>query len=325
MLVQLLNTSIMKAIIKISILFCFLAAQLTIISAQNMTPYVKMKRYKTYVKEIDKSLSQVHDSLYASKYELSNLLYRVFFFSIEQDLKNPHHTELLKIATVDSNVWSPKLDVNEPMTRFYFRHPAYNDYPVVGVSHEAAKLFCTWLTDKYNSSPKRKFKKVLFRLPTEKEWELAAGGGRQNADYPWGGPYLRNSEGRALCNYQSIGDENIIYDSLTNKFVVEFTNTPYAYYKNYFVGHKNSRYTYDTSSSGQNIFAATEPVASYFANNIGLYNIAGNVAEMVNEKGISRGGSWKSPGGEVQIKSRAFYSKPTNDLGFRFFMEIIEK
>ena len=318
MLVQLLNTSIMKAIIKISILFCFLAAQLTIISAQNKTQKLKVKKPKATVKEIDESLAKVYDSLYASKYELSNKLYRMF----EYDLLKSNQSEFFKIALIDSNVWTSP---NEPMVIYYHRHPNYNDYPVVGVSHEAAKLFCTWLTDKYNSSPKRKFKKVLFRLPTEKEWELAAGGGRQNADYPWGGPYLRNSEGRALCNYQSIGDENIIYDSLTNKFVVEFTNTPYAYYKNYFVGYKNSRYTYDTSSSGQNIFAATEPVASYFANNIGLYNIAGNVAEMVNEKGISRGGSWKSPGGEVQIKSRAFYSKPTNDLGFRFFMEIIEK
>ena len=299
----------MKAIIKISILFCFLAAQLTIISAQNMTPYVKMKRYKTYVKEIDKSLSQVHDSLYASKYELSNLLYRVFFFSIEQDLKNPHHTELLKIATVDSNVWSPKLDVNEPMTRFYFRHPAYNDYPVVGVSHEAAKLFCNWLTDKYNISPKRKFKKVIFRLPTESEWELAARGGRLNTVYPWGGPYLRNSKGRFLCNFQNIGDENIIYDSLTNKFVVEFNNSP------------NKA---DTIISGT-LLRTTVPVTSFYNNNIGLYNIAGNVAEMVNEKGISRGGGWRSPGGDVQNESRAFYSKPDNDLGFRIFMVVIEE
>jgi len=308
----------MKAIIKISILFCFLAAQLTIISAQNKTQKLKVKKPKATVKEIDESLAKVYDSLYASKYELSNKLYRMF----EYDLLKSNQSEFFKIALIDSNVWTSP---NEPMVIYYHRHPNYNDYPVVGVSHEAAKLFCNWLTDKYNISPKRKFKKVIFRLPTESEWELAARGGRLNTVYPWGGPYLRNSEGRALCNYQSIGDENIIYDSLTNKFVVEFTNTPYAYYKNYFVVHKNSRYTYDTSSSGQNIFAATEPVASYFANNIGLYNIAGNVAEMVNEKGISRGGSWKSPGGEVQIKSRAFYSKPTNDLGFRFFMEIMEK
>ena len=292
----------MKAIIKFSILFCFLAAQLTIISAQNKTQKLKVKKPKATVKEIDESLAKVYDSLYASKYELSNKLYRMF----EYDLLKSNQSEFFKIALIDSNVWTSP---NEPMVIYYHRHPNYNDYPVVGVSHEAAKLFCTWLTDKYNSSPKRKFKKVLFRLPTESEWELAARGGRLNTVYPWGGPYLRNSKGRFLCNFQNIGDENIIYDSLTNKFVVEFNNSP------------NKA---DTIISGT-LLRTTVPVTSFYNNNIGLYNIAGNVAEMVNEKGISRGGGWRSPGGDVQNESRAFYSKPDNDLGFRIFMVVIEE
>ncbi|MBT5530424.1 MAG: SUMF1/EgtB/PvdO family nonheme iron enzyme [Cytophagia bacterium] len=292
----------MKAIIKFSILFCFLAAQLTIISAQNKTQKLKVKKPKATVKEIDESLAKVYDSLYASKYELSNKLYRMF----EYDLLKSNQSEFFKIALIDSNVWTSP---NEPMVIYYHRHPNYNDYPVVGVSHEAAKLFCNWLTDKYNISPKRKFKKVIFRLPTESEWELAARGGRLNTVYPWGGPYLRNSKGRFLCNFQNIGDENIIYDSLTNKFVVEFNNSP------------NKA---DTIISGT-LLRTTVPVTSFYNNNIGLYNIAGNVAEMVNEKGISRGGGWRSPGGDVQNESRAFYSKPDNDLGFRIFMVVIEE
>ncbi|MBT7995179.1 MAG: SUMF1/EgtB/PvdO family nonheme iron enzyme [Bacteroidetes bacterium] len=292
----------MKAIIKFSILFCFLAAQLTIISAQNKTQKLKVKKPKATVKEIDESLAKVYDSLYASKYELSNKLYRMF----EYDLLKSNQSEFFKIALIDSNVWTSP---NEPMVIYYHRHPNYNDYPVVGVSHEAAKLFCNWLTDKYNISPKRKFKKVVFRLPTESEWELAARGGRLNTVYPWGGPYLRNSKGRFLCNFQNIGDENIIYDSLTNKFVVEFYNSP------------NKA---DTIISGT-LLRTTVPVTSFYNNNIGLYNIAGNVAEMVNEKGISRGGGWRSPGGDVQNESRAFYSKPDNDLGFRIFMVVIEE
>lgn len=52
-----------------------------------------------------------------------------------------------------------------------------DDQPVVGVSWYAAKAYCEWLT----KNSKYEF---IFRLPTEKEWEWAAGGG--NRKYPWG-------------------------------------------------------------------------------------------------------------------------------------------
>jgi len=289
----------MKATIKFSILFCFLAAQITSVNAQNMP-------LKLNVKDIDKSLAMVHDSLYASKYELTNILYRTF----EQDLKSTHQTELLKIATPDTNVWRAKLEYNEPLVRYYYRHPNYNDYPVVGVSWEAANLFCKWLTEKYNSYAKRKYKKVLFRLPTEKEWEMAAYGGKQYVPYAWGGPYLRNSKGQFLCNFRRVGDEKISYDTINKQYLVDFKTSPYG---------SNSATEINDASS------ITESVKSFYPNNFGLHNVCGNVAEMIREKGIAKGGSWESTGGDVQVKSRAHYSKPSRDIGFRFFMVVIEK
>jgi formylglycine-generating enzyme required for sulfatase activity len=68
----------------------------------------------------------------------------------------------------------------------------------------------------------------------------------------------------------------------------------------------------------------TAPVNSYWPNKFGLYNVCGNVAEMVSEKGISRGGGWKNAGGDVKIESKRNYTKSATDLGFRYFMEIIE-
>jgi formylglycine-generating enzyme len=293
----------MKSTIKFSILFCLLATQIAFTNAQNEPP-------KLNIKDIDKSLALIHDSLYASKYELTNLLYKTF----EHDLKSTHQTELLKIATPDTNVWRDKLEYKEPLVRYYYRHPNYNDYPVVGVSWETANLFCKWLTDKYNSDPKRKFKKVLFRLPTEMEWELAGYGGNKYVPYAWGGPYLRNSKGHFLCNFRCVGDENIIYDTLNKKNVVDLDNS-----------NNDSYQGTVTKFNGASYFTITEPVTFYFPNNFGLYNVCGNVAEMIQEKGIAKGGSWRSPGGDVQVKSRVHYSKPTRDIGFRVFMVVVEK
>jgi formylglycine-generating enzyme len=285
----------MKATLKFTILFCFLAAQIPSVSAQNVP-------LKLNIKDIDKSLALIHDSLYAGKFEMTNVLYRTFV----QDLKSTNQTELLKIAIPDTNVWRDKLEYNEPLVRYYFRHSNFNDYPVVGVSWEAANLFCKWLTDKYNSDPKRKFKKVVFRLPTEKELELAGYGGNKYEPYAWGGPTLRNSKGHFLCNFKRVGDENISFDTINKKLIVDFKNNPYA-----------------TNTAYATMF--TEPVTFYFPNNFGLHNVCGNVAEMVQEKGIAKGGSWRSPGGDVQVKSRIHYSKPTRDIGFRVFMVVVEK
>ncbi len=91
---------------------------------------------------------------------------------------------------------------NEPMTRNYFTHPAYDDYPVVGVSWKMANAFCDWrskLWDAYNDSS---INTETFSLPTEYDWEYAARGGKDLAPYPWGGYYLRNSKGCLLANFK---------------------------------------------------------------------------------------------------------------------------
>jgi len=247
-------------------------------------------------KDVEKSLSKIKDNLYAGKYEVSNFLYRQFL----QDLANSKRIELFNKVQVDSINWRDNMAYNEPYVTYYFRHPAYNNYPVVNVSFEAAIAYCEWLTTKYNSFPERKFKKVIFRLPAGSEWEFAAKGGLEKNSYAWGNRLIENDQ--LKCNYFRIGDENLKRDSTTGKIIID--KGPWL----------------------QNDHAEiTSPVDSYWPNKYGMFNVCGNVAEMVQEKGISMGGSWKCPGGEVKVTSRARYSKSSTDLGFRYFMEVLEK
>ena len=86
---------------------------------------------------------------------------------------------------------------NEPFARRYFSHPAY-DITVVGVTWDQANAFCAWRTQysvNYTTEMNNPREIDNYRLPSESEWEYAAQGGNDKPDYPWGGPYLRNSKG----------------------------------------------------------------------------------------------------------------------------------
>jgi len=57
---------------------------------------------------------------------------------------------ILEKATPDQNVWRSKLGYNEPMVEYYLKHPAYQNYPVVGVSWLQAVQYCKWRTSAVN-------------------------------------------------------------------------------------------------------------------------------------------------------------------------------
>jgi len=93
---------------------------------------------------------------------------------------------------------------NDPMVNMYFWHPAYDNYPVVGVTWKQARAFCVWRTQKLNNwlSAQNMLWVQDFRLPNEGEWEYASRGGLKQSPYPWGGPYIRNSAGCMLGNFK---------------------------------------------------------------------------------------------------------------------------
>lgn len=72
-------------------------------------------------------------------------------------------------------------------------------------------------------------------------------------------------------------------------------------------------------------FVMMSMVQAYFPNDIGLYDVVGNVSEMIDEKGKSCGGSWNHVPEESTIRSINTYDKPNSAVGFRVFMEVLEQ
>ncbi len=202
----------------------------------------------------------------------------------------------------------------------YGWHPHYDNFPVVNITYESAVKFCEWLTEKYNNSTDKKYKKVQFKLPTEKEWELAARGGRIGNTYPWGGPYFLNSKGCYLCNFSPL--EEVYLNKLRFKKDTKFDSTYlYLTVDDYY------NYTDGDSTISRGVDGAIYPCAidCYFPNDFGLWNCAGNVSEMIATKGICKGGSWTYSQQYIQIEAKENYTASNANLGFRFFMQVLEK
>lgn len=253
---------------------------------------------KELVKAINHNYAYVaSDSLVGHDYiifktEVSNLNYREFLL----DLKQRGEVEKWRIANIDSTRWSTEKWTNNAYVEHYHKHPAYNDYPVVNVSKEGAELYCEWLTEKVNATLKDSYK-LEFRLPTQQEWIKAAKGKLQLSNYSWGGYRLQNSEGSYMCNCLAFGSECISRDS-TGKYIVQ-------------------KVDYSQFIAGNDYADITAPVKSYWPNGYGLYNMNGNVAEMVSDKNVVVGGSWNDPGYDVRNESEKPYNGAARTVGFR--------
>ena len=92
-------------------------------------------------------------SFYIDRTEVANVHYREYIhwlsriFDVEADENNK---KILNAALPDTLVWRSELSYNEPLVEYYFRHPGFNEYPVVGVSWRQAYDFCLWRSDRVN-------------------------------------------------------------------------------------------------------------------------------------------------------------------------------
>jgi formylglycine-generating enzyme required for sulfatase activity len=219
---------------------------------------------------------QINDTLFADACEISNFSWQEYVLSMATVYGKNSKEHLA--ALPDTLVWRDNLSYNEPYVQYYYRHPAYKDYPVVGISYEQALGFCKWRTERVKMflTRKKDFKHHNFeyRLPTKAEWEKLA---ESSAGYI-------NNEGK---------DEKGIYRLNCRLPIDDLKN------------HKS-----DNAD-------VTAPVTAYSKNFVGLYNMVGNVAEMVNEKGTCKGGGWRNLLEECRVGKDTEYTKPTAWLGFR--------
>jgi formylglycine-generating enzyme required for sulfatase activity len=234
-------------------------------------------------KQWEKNWAKVSNVFWMQKTEVTNAEFRTFL----DDVKKYGNLDGYYAYYPDSLGWKLLDNANEPLVSYYFSHPSFDNYPVVNISYDAAVAYCQWLTSKYASQQSNPFGKVGFRLPTREEWMLAARSGKDDGrPYPWDGTELRNKKNERLCNY--LASQNQI-----NR---EDLESP--------IGKTN----------------ITAPVNAHLPNTIGLFNVSGNVAEMVSEPSVAVGGSYRDNGNNVSIDSQKKYTHSAPDVGFRVLM-----
>ena len=197
---------------------------------------------------------------------------------------------------------------NERYMKLYFCNPAFDDYPVVGVSWEQANAFCAWRTEFLIKGLGGYAKQIQrFRLPSEIEWEFAARG-KEGNPFPWESSDVKSNKGCFYANFKPdrgnytmdgslitskcgifSANSNGLYDMAGN--VAEWTSTIYT-------------------EAGVESMSDMNPELKYTAAKEDPYRL---------KKKSVRGGSWKDPESMIRSAWRTYeyQNQPRCYVGFR--------
>ena len=225
-------------------------------------------------------------NIFMDQSEISNLHWKEYLAYLKQNQPEQYEAHL-----PDTTVWASTLAYNDSYVANYFSYPGFHHFPVVGISYQQALDYCQWrskiVTETFTQNQKNKYKdyqiEFIFKLPTTKQWEKAAQG---NATNSYGFTELKPKEDK---------------------------KNPYR--ANYHRPDTSNRHPLI-----QNLI--TEYILAYPPNDLGYYNMIGNVAEMVAEKSIAKGGSWQDPLEDCAINKQKTYKNPQCWLGFRCICEV---
>lgn len=220
-------------------------------------------------------------------------------------------------ALPDTTVWDRTSTANSQYSKIYLRHPAFQEYPVVGVSWKQANAYCEWRTDRVNEN-------ILRERGILKDWKtLKASNGEGNKpfstqDYLAGnyrgdqfdGPKMpkNNALNAEADSRRTVGIEDGLLiqpyrlpteaeweyaasallannEGYLNQEKIDYRSpnksTKGLIMMNYKMGKGNNMGTAGYLNDGADI---TAPVRAYEPNAFGLYNMLGNVNEWVADR-----------------------------------------
>ena len=254
-------------------------------------------------------------SFYMDETEVKNVDYREYLYWLTR-VFGADYPEVVRGARQDTLVWREEMAYNEPFVEYYHRHPAYNNYPVVGVSWLQANDFCTWRSDRVNEEILID-KGVLKQNPQqfgEDNFNTEAyllgqyegivkknlkdlnpnGAGRRKVKFTDGillPSYRLPTEAEwefaalALIGNQTDEEEERVSDRKLYPWNGS-TTTRFAkrnkWHGDFLANYKRGRGDNMGMAGALNDNASiTAPVWEYMPNDYGLYNMAGNVSEWV--------------------------------------------
>lgn len=251
-------------------------------------------------------------SFYMDETEVTNSLYKEYLHWLKR-VFNESYPDVWKKALPDTLVWREELAFNEPFVETYFRHPSYDEYPVVGVSWLQANDFCQWRTDRVNEmvliekgilnlNPEQRdadnFNTEAYLLgqyqgSVRKNLEDKATGGERAVRYEDGillPAYRLPTEAEwEYAALSLLGNmESELHENITDKRLYPWDGNTVRYQRRdknqgkILANFKKSGGDYMGMAGRLNDNAGiTAPVRTSIPNDFGLFHMAGNVSEWV--------------------------------------------